>query len=154
MSFPVYQSPILFQRGHGLGNVLARVFRTVVPLFKSPMIKKGLKHLGKTAALATLHSAEQSLNSGSSFKKNLKENLKQSGQQEIKKLIDEARKSMVGSGRSRIKRINTSNRSRSPRKRGVNKRNKAPKRSRRLSVRKRRSYKKGVARDLDIFDYI
>ena len=47
-----YYSGVSIQRGHGLGNIFASLFRTIAPVFKStvaPMVKQGAKALAKEA---------------------------------------------------------------------------------------------------------
>lgn len=113
---PHFRSAVSYQRGRGLGGLLRGLFRRVTPILKKPIIRKGLKTLGKAAATAMLEAGQQALqDEGPSFTSALKA----SSQRQAQQLIREARRNMTGQGLKR------------PRKR------KAPV-SRSLPVRKRR----------------
>lgn len=95
-SLPHFQSPISYQRGHGLGGLLRSLFRSVVPLFKKPIVRQGLKSLGKAAATAVLEAGQKALsqdNEGS-----FGSALKASSQRQARELIRQAQGSMAGQG--------------------------------------------------------
>ena len=58
---PYFSSPVSYQRGRGLGGLLRGLFRGIRPLLKKPIVKRGLKTLGKHAAKAVLDAGQQAL---------------------------------------------------------------------------------------------
>lgn len=91
----VYTSPLLFQRGRGLGGFLGRLARSVIPFISK---RRGLfKKVGKAAARAALHAAEEKI----LHNRPLSEGLRESGAQELKKLVRQARNTALMKGRGR-----------------------------------------------------
>ena len=85
---PYYTSPVVYQRGRGLGGVLVKLFRQVVPFLKrNPKLTGRLKRIGRGVASAGLSAAQSTLQKENSqtFKKALKESMKE----EAKKLMHE-----------------------------------------------------------------
>lgn len=69
-----FYSPTAIQGGLGLGNVLARLARGIIPLFHNPTVQTGLRKIGKSVATAGLNAAQTSLeNPNISFKQALRE---------------------------------------------------------------------------------
>lgn len=88
---PYYKSSVNFQRGHGLGSILGRLVKTIIPVISKRTVKKGLTKLGKAAVLASLQAGEKALTTPDvSFK----EALKESGKIQTQKIIKEAKKSL------------------------------------------------------------
>ena len=84
-SIPYFHSSVGFQRGRGLGSMLSSLVRRVVPLFKKPIVQKGLKTLGTTAASALLEAGQKALSDDPiTFKQALAESSKTGAQQLIK----------------------------------------------------------------------
>ena len=78
-----YSSPVTFQRGHGLGNVLSKVFRSIIPLFKNPLVRKGAERVGSAVLNTGLSSLQDKLNKGIP----LRQGFQQKGINESRKLI-------------------------------------------------------------------
>lgn len=74
---PHFQSAVAFQRGHGLGGVLGKFIRSVIPLFRKPIVKNTLKRIGKSALKSGLTAVRDSVsNKNSSFKENFSKQLR------------------------------------------------------------------------------
>jgi hypothetical protein len=79
---PYFSSPVSYQRGRGLGSLLRGLFRAVRPIFKKPMVRQGLKSLGKAATSAAIEAAQKAMDSddikafGPAFKEASKRNVK------------------------------------------------------------------------------
>ena len=56
---PHFRSPVSYQRGRGLGGLLRGIVRAVVPLFKKPIVRRGLKNLGKAAAASAWEATQR-----------------------------------------------------------------------------------------------
>lgn len=112
---PHFRSAVSYQRGRGLGGLLRGIFRRVTPLLKKPIVRKGLKTLGKAAATAMLEAGQQALqDEGPSFTSALKT----ASQRQAQGLIREARRTMTGQGLKRpLKRLQPASRSQSVTKR-------------------------------------
>ena len=92
---PHFRSTISYQRGRGLGGLIRGLFRRVTPIFKKPIVRKGLKTLGKAAATAMLEAGQQALqDDGPSFTSALKS----SSRKQAQHLIRQARQKMTGKG--------------------------------------------------------
>lgn len=74
---PHFQSTVAFQRGHGLGGVLGKFIRSVIPLIQKPFVKNTLKRIGKTALRSGLSAVRDTAKSPkSSFRENLKKQIR------------------------------------------------------------------------------
>lgn len=74
-----FSSPILYQHGRGLGGVLSGIFKSVIPFFKKSIVRKGLKRIGKSAAMAGLEALNTSMSDAPNrptFKDALKQSVK------------------------------------------------------------------------------
>ena len=60
-ALPFYASPVSYQRGSGLGGLLRGLFRSVRPLLQKPIVKRGLKALGKAATAAVLEAGQHAV---------------------------------------------------------------------------------------------
>jgi hypothetical protein len=60
-ALPFYSSPVSYQRGSGLGGLLRGLFRSVRPLLQRPIVKRGLKALGKAATAAVLEAGQHAM---------------------------------------------------------------------------------------------
>lgn len=60
-ALPFYASPVSYQRGSGLGGLLRGLFRSVRPLLQRPIVKRGLKALGKAATAAVLEAGQHAM---------------------------------------------------------------------------------------------
>jgi len=69
---PHFRSSVAFQRGRGLGGMLGSLVRRVIPLFSKPIVKKGIKHIGKAATTALLEAGQKALAEQEPIKKALK----------------------------------------------------------------------------------
>ena len=78
-----YSSPLTFQRGHGLGNILSKIFRSVVPILQRPIVKKGLKRAGS----ALLSSGVDYLNRDIPLKQSLRDTAVSEGRQLAKRFV-------------------------------------------------------------------
>lgn len=58
---PHFSSPVAYQKGRGFGSLLRNLFRGVVPLFRKPIVKRGLRTVGKAAATALLEAGQRAL---------------------------------------------------------------------------------------------
>lgn len=56
-----YSSPVLFQRGRGLGGVLTSLFRGAVKILNKPSVQKGLKRIGRHTMKVGANALEQVL---------------------------------------------------------------------------------------------
>ena len=84
-TLPHFRSSVGFQRGQGLGSMLSSLVRRVVPLFKKPIVQKGLKTIGTTAASALLEAGQKALsNDPITFKQALAQSSKTGAQHLIK----------------------------------------------------------------------
>lgn len=85
-SLPHFRSAIGYQRGRGLGSLLGSLVRRVIPLFRSPIVKKVGKSVGKAATTALLEAGQKALSAEQpmSFKDALKETSKAQAQTLIK----------------------------------------------------------------------
>ena len=82
-----YSSPIPYQRGRGLGGVLVKLFKQVVPFLKrNPKFATNLKRVGKGVAQAGISAAQAALEKKDPFGRNFKRNIKK----EARKLVQEA----------------------------------------------------------------
>lgn len=70
-SLPHFHSAVAFQRGHGLGGVLGKFLRYIVPILKKPVVKRTLKRVGRAA----LHTGLDTLNTPAR-KRSLKESVR------------------------------------------------------------------------------
>lgn len=52
-----FSSPLLYQRGRGLGGIIRGLFRSIRPLFKKPIVRK----LGKVIAQSGIDAAQKAL---------------------------------------------------------------------------------------------
>ena len=82
-ALPYFSSPISLQRGRGWGGVLRSLFRGITPIFKKPIVKRGLKSLGKRAATALVEAGQTALKNEESFGPALKK----AGKIEAEKLL-------------------------------------------------------------------
>lgn len=78
---PHFSSALAFQRGNGLGGVLGRLFRSIIPIFKKQIVRKTLKRIGKVALKSGLSATRVKLENpesslGTNLKQQLKSNLK------------------------------------------------------------------------------
>jgi hypothetical protein len=89
---PHFRSTVSYQRGRGLGGLIRGLFRRVTPLLKKPIVRKGLKTLGKAAATAVLEAGQEALRGEQSFGSALKT----SSQKQAQGLIRKARQNMTG----------------------------------------------------------
>lgn len=81
-----FYSPTL-QAGMGLGNILARLARGIIPLFQKPSVQSGIRKIGRSVASASFDAAQKSLgNPNISFKQALKEE----GVKQLKKQLGPA----------------------------------------------------------------
>jgi hypothetical protein len=80
---PHFQSSVAFQRGHGLCGVLGRLFRSVIPILRKPVVGKTLKRIGRAALRTGLNAAKESINKGVPVKQSLKNSAKAQGQRLI-----------------------------------------------------------------------
>lgn len=87
---PHFQSTVAFQRGHGLGGVLGRLFRSVIPLLRKPVVGKTLKRIGRAALRTGLNAAGESLTKGVP----LKQSLKTSARAQSQRLIELAKQDL------------------------------------------------------------
>jgi hypothetical protein len=141
------------QRGAGIGSVLSRVFRAIIPIFSKPAVKTTLKSLGSAALDAGIQAVSKkfenpSISLKSAFQEGAKK-FKQDAKDELKKAFESELSSRkrplsteedtVGSGMARKKRRQSSVRRRSV---GIGTGKKA--------IRKRTHR----SRPLDIFDFI
>ena len=85
---PFFKSDVSFQRGHGLGSILGRLVKTIIPVISKRTVKKGLTKLGKAAVLASLQAGEKALTNPDV---NFKEALKESGKLQTQRIIKEAK---------------------------------------------------------------
>lgn len=70
---PHYQSAVAFQRGHGLGGLLGKLLKTIIPLVRKPIVKNTLKRIGKTALKTGISAVHETVkNPKTSLKDNLK----------------------------------------------------------------------------------
>jgi hypothetical protein len=60
-TLPFYSSPVSYQRGRGLGGLIRGLYRSVRPLLQKPIVKRGLKALGKAATTAVLEAGHQAM---------------------------------------------------------------------------------------------
>lgn len=82
-------------QGYGLGNVLARLARTIIPIFQRPVVKAGLKRIGKSAAVAGLDAIQKSLSSHQDEPITFSQALKQSATKQAKQLTAEAKRQLL-----------------------------------------------------------
>lgn len=66
-----YSSPLTFQRGSGLGGILSRFFRTIVPIFKSRAVKTGVKRLGSAIVRTGASTLQDKIRRGTSLREGL-----------------------------------------------------------------------------------
>lgn len=84
-----FSSPVAIQRGRGLGGLLASVARSIIPIFKKPLVQKGLKRLGKHALTIGTEALGNTLvdnKENISFRDELKRSAKQQAQALIKEI--------------------------------------------------------------------
>lgn len=86
------------QRGHGIGNFLAGLFRRVLP-----MINRGIKIVGKEAARAGMHVLHDFTEDKVPLRQSLRTHIGQSGRNLKRKAQEELGKFMSGSGYKRRK---------------------------------------------------
>ena len=99
---PHFRSSVSYQRGRGFGGLIRQIIRRVTPLFRKPIVRKGLKSIGKAAATAVLEAGQRSLQEdGPTFGPALKASSKKQAQA----LIQKAMRNQQGSGRKRKKGI-------------------------------------------------
>lgn len=90
-NLPYYSGSTAYQKGRGLGGVISKLFRAVVPIFRRPGVQQGLKRLGQSAARVGLEAASKTLSDpnvsfGASFK--------DSARKEAKSLVKGAQRQM------------------------------------------------------------
>ena len=74
---PYYHSTVAFQRGHGLGGVLGKLFKTLVPLIQKPVVRKTLKRIGRSALDTGISAVRDTVSTpNSKFSDNLKRHTK------------------------------------------------------------------------------
>jgi hypothetical protein len=98
-TLPFYASPVSYQRGRGLGGVLRGIVRSVRPLLQKPMVKRGLKALGRAATAAVLEAGHQAMT-----QRNLHAfgpALKEAGKRQARQLLLNAPRTMMGAGSKR-----------------------------------------------------
>lgn len=78
---PHYQSAVSFQRGHGLGGLLGKFIKSIIPLVKQPIVRKTLKRIGTSALKSGLSAVQEKVNNPNS---NLKANLKKEVRRNLK----------------------------------------------------------------------
>ena len=101
-----FRSTVAYQRGRGLGGLLRSLFRTITPIFKKPIVKQGLKSLGKSAATAMLEAGQKALD---------EEDVRAFGPA----LRDATKKQVVASGKRLASRILTGQGPSTKRKNGI-----------------------------------
>lgn len=103
-SYEIYRgSP--YQRGYGLGGTFRRFFSWLVPIFKEqalPVIKSGLREIGKTAVITTADIAKDAVN-GRDFKSAFRDHVTTG----IDNLREKAEKTFTGGGRGRKRKSST-----------------------------------------------
>ena len=99
-SLPVFYSRIGIQRGAGIGNVLSRLFKSVVvPIFAKPGIRQGIRALGKAALSTGIQAAQKTLQEpGGGTSSSFKTALKESGKEQLQKLLRDTNFLREGSG--------------------------------------------------------
>ena len=97
-----YSSPVTFQRGHGLGNVLSKIFRSVVPFFKNPNVKKGVKRIGTAVLNTGLTSLQDNLNKNIPLRKSLENKVFDESRKLVKELGSSLKRKQEGSVKSKI----------------------------------------------------
>lgn len=128
---PYFSSPISFQRGRGFGSILRNLFRSVVPFFNKPVVKQGIRTLGRAAATSFLDAGQRALNEeGTSFSDALKTASR--GQAQI--LMNKAHSKLTGQGRRRRK-IITRKKKTVPKRKAKVSRKKVTSKSRRVRSR-------------------
>lgn len=93
-SMAYFRSPVSVQRGRGLGGFLASVARSIVPIFRKPIIQKGLKSLGQHAILAGTDAVGKALARGSMEEKepqSFRDEMRRSARQHAQALVKEIR---------------------------------------------------------------
>lgn len=74
---PHYQSAVTFQRGHGLGGLLGKFIKTIIPLVRKPIVRNTLKRIGRTALKSGLSAVQETVsNPGSNLKANLNKEIR------------------------------------------------------------------------------
>lgn len=96
-SIPIYSGSV-YQRGHGLGNILSGFMKVAMPI-----VKKGAISLGKTALKTGLNIAKDSA-SGTNFRSAISNNMKAAGHELFDKTINHITKS---SNKKRKRKRNT-----------------------------------------------
>lgn len=89
-----FRSPVSVQRGRGLGGFLASVARSIVPIFRKPIIQKGLKRLGQHAILAGTDAVGKALARGNTEEKepqSFRDEMRRSARQHAQALVQEIR---------------------------------------------------------------
>lgn len=89
---PIYRSNLTFQRGHGLGSLLAKAVSGIIPLFSRKIVRKGLKRLGTAALSGGIEAASTALNNRDT---SFTQALKQSSKKQANQLLAEARAGMM-----------------------------------------------------------
>lgn len=86
---PHFQSSVAYQRGRGLGGLIGSLVRRVIPFFSKPIVKKGLRNIGKTAATALLDAGQKALaaENPTPFKKALAQTSRAETQKLIKSVL-------------------------------------------------------------------
>lgn len=98
---PYFSSPISYQRGRGFGSILRNLFRSVVPFFNKPVVKEGIRTLGRAAATSFLDAGQRALNEeGTSFS----DALKTASRDQAQILMKKAHSKLTGQGRRGRKR--------------------------------------------------
>ena len=106
---PYFSSPVSYQRGRGLGNLLRSLFRVARPIFKNQTVRRSVQSMGKHAARAALEAAQVALDKNDP--KAFGPALKESSRQRMKTFLD---RKMTGKG---IKRKRNVSRKATPAKR-------------------------------------
>ena len=78
---PHFRSSVGVQRGRGIGGFFGSLVRRVIPLFSRPIVKKGLKTVGKAAATALLEAGQKAIAEQEPFHKALKSSSRAQAQQ-------------------------------------------------------------------------
>lgn len=107
---PVYMSRHAYMRGHGLGNILAKLFRGVMPFINKPIVKQGLKKVGKSVLRAGVNAASEALEGDKNFGDALKEASKKEARQLLTQVKEHLPAASTGGGTRRRRRARIVNR--------------------------------------------
>jgi len=87
-----YQSPVAFQRGHGLGGLLGKLIKTIVPLIRKPIVQKTIKRVGQRALQSGISAVGEKLSNPQS---SLKNNLRKHALKEITRATQPRKRKLV-----------------------------------------------------------